>query len=31
MLKEQLVDLPADWNSPGAEAEFLEQFVALGE
>jgi len=31
MLREQLADLPADWNSPEAEAEFLNQFEALGE
>jgi len=31
MLKEQLADLPADWNSPEAEAEFLKQFGALDE
>jgi hypothetical protein len=31
MLKEQLADLPADWNSPEAEAEFLKQFEALDE
>jgi antitoxin (DNA-binding transcriptional repressor) of toxin-antitoxin stability system len=31
MLREQLADLPADWNSPEAEAEFLSQFEALGE
>ena len=29
MLREQLTDLPLDWNSP--EAEFLQQFEALGE
>ena len=31
MLREQLADLPSDWNSPEAEAEFLAQFEALGE
>ena len=31
MLREQLADLPPDWNSPEAEAEFLQQFEALGE
>jgi antitoxin (DNA-binding transcriptional repressor) of toxin-antitoxin stability system len=31
LLREQLVDLPSDWNSPEAEAEFLAQFEALDE
>jgi len=31
MLREQLRDLPPDWNSPEAEAEFLQQFEALRE
>jgi len=31
MLREQLADLPADWNSPEKEAEFLSQFEALSE
>ena len=31
MLREQLADLPPDWNSPEAEAEFLQQFEALSE
>ncbi len=31
MLREQLADLPSDWNSPEVEAEFLQQFEALGE
>ncbi len=31
MLREQLADLPPDWNSPEAEAEFLKQFEDLGE
>jgi antitoxin (DNA-binding transcriptional repressor) of toxin-antitoxin stability system len=29
MLRDQLADLPADWNSPENEKEFLEQFEAL--
>ena len=31
MLREQLADLPPDWNSAAAEAEFLAQFEDLGE
>lgn len=31
MLRERLADLPPDWNQPDAEAEFLDQFEALGE
>jgi antitoxin (DNA-binding transcriptional repressor) of toxin-antitoxin stability system len=29
MLKDQLADLPSDWNSPEAEAEFLKHFEAV--
>ncbi len=31
MLKDQLADLPEDWNSQEAEDEFLRQFEALDE
>jgi hypothetical protein len=31
MLREQLSDLPADWNSAEAEAEFLQHFDSQSE
>lgn len=31
MLSEQLADLPAGWNSPAAEEEFIKRFEAMDE
>lgn len=31
LLREQLADLPSNWDSTDAETEFLEQFEALSE